>query len=311
VRRAATQDDVAGALRIRPAFQPSRALPVYTQRRTTKAADTYYLWNAGDRAVRFDASFAARGAPAVLDLWTGTTRRVAVYRRRGGRVILPLTLEGGEARMLTFRHHARGRHLRATSAEAAVLRGRFAELRDTGSGQRTYDRRRVTLPALPDPIEATRWALHVDAVGPNGTTPFDLQLDALADWRDIDQISGESGTGTYTSQIKLPGGWLGRHRGVYLQLGAIGGTAQVAVNGRSAGPEVVPDARIDISRLLHAGANELRVTVATTLKNKLVSLARGGDPGAAIYLAQPATQPYGLLGPARLVPFSRTRVRLR
>jgi hypothetical protein len=310
VRRVATQADVAAALPIRPAMQPSRPLPVYSQRRS----NTFYLWNAGDRAQRFDASFAVRGTPVQLDLWTGAIRRVATWRTRARRTIVPLTLEPGETRVLRFRR-AHVRHLRATSTESAVLRGRFAELRDTAGGERTYRVRRRTrhlrLPQLPAPLTPKAWELHVDGVGPNGPEPHDLKLDALADWRDIDTLSGASGTGTYTTTLDLPARWLTPRRGVYLQLGAIGGAAQVTVNGRAAGPQVVPDPRIDITRLLHTGANQLRVVVATTLKNRMVALARSGDPNAAIYLAQPATQPYGLLGPVRLVPFSRTRVRLR
>ncbi|MEA2123231.1 MAG: hypothetical protein QOI80_13, partial [Solirubrobacteraceae bacterium] len=176
------------------------------------------------------------------------------------------------------------------------------------TGRRT---RRVRLPALPEPLAPARWQLRVDGVGPNGPEPHDLTLDTLADWRDIGELSGTSGTGTYTATVDVPARWLSRRRGVYLQLGAIGGASQSAVNGTATGPQVVPETRTDITRLLHPGANALRVVVATTLKNKLVAQARGGDPNAAIYLAQPATQPYGLLGPVRLVPFSRTRVRLR
>jgi hypothetical protein len=223
---------------------------------------------------------------------------VAVYHAARGRVAVPLTLQAGETRVLAFRHGRHRPHLRSTRAESVVLHGRVAELRDT------------RLPALPGPIEPKSWNLHVDAVGPDGTTPYDLVLDRLADWRDIQSISGESGTGTYTAKVTVPAGWLARGRGVYLQLGSVGGASQATVNGRSVGPQVVPEVRTDVSRLLHPGDNELRVVVATTLKNKMVSLARGQDPNAVIYLAQPATQPYGLLGPVQLVPFSRARVRL-
>lgn len=169
--------------------------------------------------------------------------------------------------------------------------------------------RRVRFPALPDPLGPARWKLHVDEVGPGEITPHDLELDSLADWRDIDELRSASGTGTYTATVTVPPSWLARNRGVYLEVGAIGGSAQVAVNGRAAGPQTVPAPRVDVSRLLRSGDNELRVVVATTLKNKLVALARQGYTGAAIYLAQPATQPYGLLGPVRLVPFSRRTVR--
>ncbi|MEA2124330.1 MAG: hypothetical protein QOI80_1112, partial [Solirubrobacteraceae bacterium] len=163
VRRVAAQADVAralAALRVRPAMRPSRPLPVYTQRRS----NTFYLWNAGARAQRFDASFAARGVPVALDLWTGAKRPVATYRARRGRTVVPLTLEPGETRVLRFRR-GRAPHLRATSAEAAVRRGRVAELLDTAGGERTFRTgrrtRRVRLPALPEPLAPARWQLRV------------------------------------------------------------------------------------------------------------------------------------------------------
>ena len=168
--------------------------------------------------------------------------------------------------------------------------------------------RAVTIPSMPEPIAPTSWHLHVDEAGPSGTTPHDADLTALQDWRSISGLETVSGTGTYTATVKVPAPWLTSDRGVYLDLGAIDGAMQAYVDGRQVAPDVVADRRFDVSGLLHPGDNQLRVVVTTTPKNEVVAQCRKGDlSGQGTLCAQPATQPYGLLGPVRFVPLTRER----
>ena len=98
---------------------------------------------------------------------------------------------------------------------------------------------------------------------------------------------------------------------MYLDLGDAAGAIQASVNGERVAPDVVSDRRFDISALLHPGDNELRVVLTTTVKNEIVKQQESGQPNTSgAFAAQPATQPYGLLGPVELVPFARATIAL-
>ena len=79
------------------------------------------------------------------------------------------------------------------------------------------------------------------------------------------------------------------------------------VDGVPVGDRVVAGAPIEMpARLLRARRVTIEVEVATPLRNRLLALARSGDPAYARFLAREAAgsgaQPAGLLGPVRLVP---------
>ena len=319
VRRVKDQGDVLGALRalgVEPAARWSKSADVYSQWRHTADSDYVYLWNSTDRPVSFTGSFAATGRPEVLDLWTGAIAPAGVYRENGDRIELPVELGPGGTMMLAFRRDGGDEvHLVSSDAEDAVGGDGIVELRDTRGGERHValndgSSRTVSLGDLPKPVAPAKWHLHVDGAGPNGTTPYDVDLDALQDWRDISGLSGVSGTGTYTTTVTLPESWTAGDRGTYLDLGAVAGAVRAYVNGRLAGADVVAGRRLDVSGLLHGGANALKVVVTTTLKNKIVAECQSGNAALALMCAQPATQAYGLLGPVSLVPFARATIAL-
>ncbi|MCM3187156.1 hypothetical protein, partial [Priestia megaterium] len=95
VTRVATQADAAAGLAqlgVVPDTQWSTPVQVYTQQRETKTADYYYLYNATNDPVSFDGSFASRGVPYALALWSGEITPVAAYAQRGERTSIPLRL---------------------------------------------------------------------------------------------------------------------------------------------------------------------------------------------------------------------------
>jgi hypothetical protein len=310
-RVVAEQAGVAGALkvlRLRPAVSWPRSLRLYSQRRQVGGRELYYLWNPAGETVRFTGSFAARGRPSRLDLWSGDIEDVAVYRRRGARVRVPVELGPGETTVLAFRPVKAARHV--VGADADVVGD---EVRRASGGTATVRmsdgaRRTVRLAEPPAPIEVTDWSLAVDAVGPEGVTPRLLPALALGDWRTLPGLSDASGTGTYTATLNLPEGYAGDDVGLTVDLGRIEGAAQLYVNERLVSPELSPRAPVDVTGLVHAGGNALEVVLTTTLKNKAVAvlpLAAASRPGLA---ATPGTQPYGLFGPTRVVPYARARL---
>jgi hypothetical protein len=317
VRRAKAQGDVLAALRalgVDPAARWSKDVHVYSQWRAADGVDYVYLWNAAPTTARFTGAFATTGTPSELDLWTGERRPLGVYRAAGDRVEVPLTLGPGETKVLAFRHNGGDEaHAVSTNADEALGGDGTVELRDGHGGRRGValndgSTRTVDLPDVPKPLTPASWHLHVDEVGPDGTTPHDLDVTSLQDWRQIPELAGASGTGTYTAKVTLPDGWVAGDRGTYLDLGAVAGAMQAFVNGQAVAPDVVPDRRFDVSPLLRPGENELRVVVTTTLKNEVLTQCAKGV--GSLLCAQPATQAYGLLGPVRLVPFARATITL-
>ena len=78
-----------------------------------------------------------------------------------------------------------------------------------------------------------------------------------------------------------------------LDLGNVAGTAEVWVNGRSAGTRVAPPWRFRVTELIVGGANTVEVVVANTLAN----FYSVGIPTPYVYKGQTVS---GLLGPVRL-----------
>lgn len=311
VARAGSQAEAAGALArlgVVPAARWSAPTQLYTQHRETKTADYFYLYNATDQAVALDGSFATAGRPYELNLWTGAIDPVAAFSQAGGRTTVPLRLPALGTTVLAFRkgEAAPARHAVSASGGALTVKDdSTVELRDTTAGTYTVQvddgsSRSAAIGALPAAISPAAWRLHVDGESAAGTTPYDLQLDALKDWRELPALAGVAGVGTYTTTVTLPDGWTAADRGTYLELGEVAGSVRVTVNGKAAAPDSVVGRRLDVSGLLKPGANELTVRLATTLRNAVPRI-----------LVPAVSQQVGLLGPVRLVPFGRATVDLK
>ncbi|WP_327581586.1 glycosyl hydrolase [Nonomuraea sp. NBC_00507] len=87
-----------------------------------------------------------------------------------------------------------------------------------------------------------------------------------------------------------------RADGAYLELGEVTDTCRVRINGRRLDPVDQIVRVVDAGPYLRSGRNTVEVEVATPLGNRL----RVADPAVYSGLAR---QPYGLLGPVRLVPY--------
>ena len=303
------------ALAVRPDFRPRRSTTIVPVQRRTAAGDVWFLYNDSTRPVRGRFRFATAGAPAQIDLWSGRVTRPAEYVRRGRSVTLPLSLGAGDTALLVFeRRRPRPVSIATTNADSSRVVGTQLVLRDLRGGRRwarlsNGRRRRVVLPKLPKPLEAPGpWRLVATTTAPTGDSRIDVTLPALDAWEEIAELRGKSGTGTYTAGIRIPGRWLRARRGVLLDPGACGGGLRVWINGRRADvPPVAGEAPRDVTSLLHVGNNSLRLEVATSLNNALVTQGATGDPDYASYATRPL-QASGLIGPVRLVPYAETTV---
>jgi hypothetical protein len=287
---------------------------VYNVHRHTPRGDFWFLWNAGTTTVHFAGSFLAGSrAPSSWDLWNGHRSPIGLYEARAGRVRVPIELAPGESTVIGFEDPIK-RHVVTTDAEAVHTRGSQLYLRSTKAGTATATlsdggQREVQFKNLPSPLEPSQWHLHVEGAVPSGTETHDLDLDHLEDWRDIPEIESTSGTGTYSTNVRVSREWSAAGRGAFLELGRVeGGSVSVSVNGHRVSDAVVPPPRLDIGRFLRPGSNRIEVVLNTTLKNRLYSLS--SQPGYYRFAQRGEnTMAYGLLGPVKLVSYEDRRIR--
>ena len=109
------------------------------------------------------------------------------------------------------------------------------------------------------------------------------------DWSRIEGLSSYSGGAFYRRTVRLGPEQL---RGtVTLDLGKVSASAEVRVNGKTAGIKLAPPYRVDISKFVQSGGNRIEVLVYSSLTNHYQTIpTRYRKPG-----------PSGLLGPVRLV----------
>jgi alpha-L-rhamnosidase len=317
VRHVANQSDVPAALadlQVEPSVAMSSPELVHPVHRVTAHGDYWYLWNESRSPIKLTVTLPSHGAPYRADLWTGELTPLGQYQQTPADTRIPVSLPAQGAIAIMF---ARGTEpplhaLSSTAADVEALgEGRF-EIDSDQAGHFTTTwsngtRSSVTLPqpAPADQIDA--WHLHVDNAGPSGTQPIDVDLSQLADWRDIPALQSASGSASYTAHVSVPATWLDEHHGVKLSLGDVEGAIQVFVNNRLVSPQTLAPTGQEwpIEGLLHPGSNELRIQLDSTLINRIVGLAKSGDPAYAGFIARP-TQATGLLGPVKLIPNSRT-----
>lgn len=88
---------------------------------------------------------------------------------------------------------------------------------------------------------------------------------ALGDWSKMGILNNYSGGVRYKTSIEVSQAEISEQ--ITLDLGNVTATAEVVVNGSSAGIRVAPPWTFDISKLLRSGSNEIEVLVYNTLSN--------------------------------------------
>ena len=120
----------------------------------------------------------------------------------------------------------------------------------------------------------------------SGETPF-----VLKSWSKTG-LANFSGEATYSKTFALPSSYKG---GLLLDLGRVSSVANVFVNGQHVDTVVWRPYRLDISKFVRPGKNEVKIEVTNTEANQRAV-------GTRHYLL-PAIDVDGLEGPVRLVPY--------
>jgi len=239
--------------------------------------ELYFVANRATNIAELNCTFRVAGkAPELWDAVSGEHRFAAAYSQRDGRTTLPLELGPCGSQFVVFRESA-ARH-------PASLRRNEPEYR--------------TLMEIAGP-----WSVSFD---PKWGGPELAQFDSLVSWttRDEPGIKYYSGTAAYRKSFELPA--TAKGRSTWLDLGEVRELAEVRVNGQSCGITWAPPFRVDISRALHPGSNQLEIEVVNFWPNRIIGdqllpeTQRLTRTNIRKLTAATRLTPSGLLGPVRL-----------
>jgi hypothetical protein len=267
-----------------------RAKGVAWTHRTAPEFDIYFISNQLDSARTINLSLRVAGRqPELWDAVTGEIRPATDWKAENGCITLPLRLERNGSIFVVFRE--------STTQQSAQNGSNWLETQPvqtlSGQWQVRFDPK-MAGPAQPVNFsELTDWSKNPDAA-----------------------ISHYSGTATYTQsfrwqppkQLKKQKGKLGGAPStqVYLELGTVANLAEVRVNGQPCGITWTPPYRLDITKALKKGDNQLEISVTNTWANRLIGdQALPADqrqtwtPAPSPAAGKPLL-PAGLLGPVRI-----------
>jgi len=235
----------------------------------------------------------------------------------------PMTGETGVAQVRVVRDSTTGVQLEPESTsevrlelapgQSVIVRAHPAAL--TGPAFGYYE------PAgAPQAVTGT-WQLRFIDGGP--TLPAPLQLDSLKSWTELGREAGRdfSGRASYTLTFPRPGGPTEHWR---LDLGTVHESAKVRLNGQELGTLIGPAFGVTFDASLLRDRNELEITVANLMANRIAAMDRQQVHWKRFYNVNfPANQransgsdglfdasrweprPSGLLGPVTLTPLRR------
>jgi hypothetical protein len=244
--------------------------------RTDPGAEIFFLCNRNDRPEEIRGTFRVGGRqPELWDPVSGETRAAGAFQQDDGRTTLPLELAPFGSLFVLFR--------RPIAADAS------------GDAARNF-------PSFTGAHElGGPWSVAFD---PKWGGPGVVEFSQLVSWtaRPEEGIRFYSGTASYRKSFDLPTSLRTPSRRLALDLGEVGGIAEVRLNGKPLGVLWAPPFRAEITDAVGPADNVLEIDVINGWYNRLVGDAK--LPPERRFLrtnirVDPRSQPrdYGLLGP--------------
>ncbi|HKW99655.1 MAG TPA: glycosyl hydrolase [Bryobacteraceae bacterium] len=278
--------------------------------RRTADRDYYFLANTSEQPQKLDATFRVGAKqPEHWDLRNGTVEPLMVFEHTKAGTRVPFELGPLESRVIAFAPFNGNPLTTDTDLDVRPARGgwqaRVFENR-TFYIQRPRRAQEIAVSGIPAPIELQpKWRLRFE-----GADIQPVMLDELKSWTEIRAARFFSGRGVYETEFQFPT-HMAKDIGVVIDLGGVRETAEIRLNGESAGVVWMRPYRTDISSLVRAGPNRLRVDVTNLLINRVLGM--GPIDYSAVYARygrrfppgeewEKVREPFpsGLLGPVRL-----------
>src|SRR3569833_1472806 len=271
--------DSLAKLNLDPDFsysKPRDETSVWFVHRKMEKGDLYFLNNRNARPEHINARFRVSGR--LPELWHADSgvMEPASYRNDGDHTTLPLTLAAREAVFVLF--------LVPTTQTQHEIKQKTQKV-----------------------LTVIRGPWHV-SFQPGRGAPARVEFSQLESWSNnpAKGIKYFSGRATYRTEFRTRTSWLVNHSRVELDLGKVSNVAHVVINGHFAGMLWKEPFRVDVTRLLRGGDNELTITVSNLWVNRLIGDKQPGERRIAMSTYDPFQQdsqllPAGLLGPVTLV----------
>jgi len=261
-------------------------------------AEIFFLANTSNELHNVEASFRVDGLfPEMWDAFSGQAFPVPIHSRANGITTLALTLEPYESRVVIFSSRSPTRQAAPRPADG-----------------------------LPPALDISQgWRVDF------AKTQISVTMDRLRSWTDDESTRYFSGEAAYEKKVTVPGNFL--QPGIEVQLDFGAGTlvqkvetrfgmrawldapvreaAVVYVNGQRAGSVWSAPFSVEVTKLLRAGENSLRVVVSNTAINAMAGTTlpdyrllnlRYGERFQPQDMQNLQPVPSGLLGTVRLVP---------
>jgi hypothetical protein len=241
-------------------------------------SDIYFVANRSTNSATVNCTFrVADKAPELWDAVSGEHHFAKAYSQADGMTKLPLKLNPCGSQFIVFREPSKSHP--ASKNQNAIDYAAIKEL----SGP---------------------WMVAFD---PKWGGPASVQFDSLVSWPDRAEpgIKYYSGTAIYRKDFEVPNS--SANQKVLLDLGNVRELAEVKVNGQSCGVIWAPPFRVDITRALKPGLNQLEIEVVNFWPNRIIGdqflpeAERLTRTNIRQLTRRSPLMPSGLMGPVRLL----------
>ena len=269
----------------------------YCHRRTEKE-EIYFIANTTDKSVNASCTFrVTEGAPQVWDPVTAEIRALSAFTRNDKTTAVPLRFEAHQSFFVVFE------------------KGK----KDLGLGTRDLGKNNFPEQKLVQELTG-QWEVQFDPKwgGPSfaeataGRPTNSVVFNELTDWaaHPDPRIKYYSGLATYRKTFDFPqvSSFKSPVSNLFLDLGVVHEMARVKVNGHDLGVVWCAPWRVDISKAIRAGSNDLEIEVVNLWPNRLIGDAAKPEAERLTwtiiktpYTAKSPLLPSGLRGPVRLL----------
>ena len=238
------------------------AADLYFVQRRVDGRTATFVYNRGQADRQVTVTLPGAGGVTRWNAMDGTATPVSAQAGGQGTDV-PLSLKAGESALLMLDPQTK-----AVTIPAAAIVGSVAL-----------------------PVEG--WRLKANGHVQRKPYAHDFASVSLKDWAEVPELSRFAGTATYSRAISVDAGWLTMGTRVILDLGKVHDVATVTVNGQSLPTLFSAPFRVDVTKLVRAGKNDISVAIANVPQNAMI------DPKDTIYKKLKPV-PAGWVGPAKL-----------
>jgi hypothetical protein len=234
-----TPDEVLKRKGIAPDFSFTGPSDIDFIHRTTNSGEIYFLRNESDEPVTSTCGFrVTKLYPEIWDASTGEISRIADFSNEDGGTAFEIGLPAHGSIFVVFNKENR------------------SELPEFADNKHGNKKTGISGP----------WKVDFP---PNWGAPPSVVFDRLISWTESDDngIKYFSGTATYQNSFNLDAGSVKKK--MILDLGEVRDVAEVFVNGKSAGILWKKPYQADISQLVKAGENDLKIEIVNLWVNRM------------------------------------------